>query len=513
MYDALQPLATPDFPQVWNFALRAITEVNFTRINPLDDNHFWHNRLRERHKLHPLIVRMVHEFRVRPVEWQRMLLEWPHVSIDRPDEIAYTRTQAHGVAFLDDGDKRQTRTTVGKYLARHYPHIPDHLRRDIAGLFNAPHYEIWTTREQIVCGVELGPQSCMRSSYGSIPFGSRDNEALVSWHAGDKDIDVRWEYHPYWVYKPEYGWSIAVQIDKGKPDVVLARALLWQNPKDAAHRGYVRSYIARGDWSESDHTLEAWLKERGYVRFSAWPKGAALACVNHPDRGMLMPYIDGGTQRVRLDDTVFRIDPNGPYDCTNTDGTTDTADVIGDCECCGCTLTDDDSHVYAGVHEEILICENCQDNDYQYVTGAVRGYTRNYYVHADDAVEVSGDYYDVRNLPDCVVTDVHGDYRLRDDVVHCDSDDEYYDPCDDDIVEIDGDWYRKDDDDIVEIDGDWYRKDDSDVIKCADDEYRLKNDCWQCEYSSEWYPDDEPSVDVSEGTYHPDALRDMADNA
>lgn len=496
----LAPYSAEGFSDVWRLALNAVANLNLYNNTP----HYWHRVVRSHHELHPLIHRIVHDYEVRPVDWQRMLLEWPHVSKADPMQIAYSRSEEKGRDFLDNADKSQTRTPIGKYIARHYPHIPDHIRRDMCALYAAPAYELWHTMEQIICGIELGPQSCMRSSYGSIPFKSSDNDMLVSWYNGDRGTKVRWSRHPYYVYKPEYGWGMAVQIDKGKPDVVISRALVWQDPNHAHRKGFVRSYVARdNDWSESDHTLEAWLKEQGYAKWGQWPCGAKLAKVPHPtDGGDMLPYIDGGIQRVSNEGEYYAINEDGDIACTNTDGTVDGRGSIGDCEACGDTVyEDDDDHVYAGRHEDTLICGCCRDNHYTWVIGAsrTRSYgTTEYYVHDNNAIEVDGQDYDEDNLPAEIVQRADGEYAHRDNVVLCKTDDEYYDP---------------DDSDIVEIDGEYYRTDDADVVECADNEYRLKEDCWQCDHSGDWYSDDEASVDLPEGTYHPDSLRDLADNA
>lgn len=491
----LAPFATPGFYAVWSDAIWAIDTLNLNATYP----HYWHRRVRASHKLHPLIAKLIVEYAVKPVDWHLMLLEWPHISKTEPDKIAYTRNEENGHDFIYNHDKRQTKTTVGKYLARHYPHIPDHLKRDIAALYNAPDYKIWRTKEEIICGIELGPQSCMKSSYGSVPFSSNDNDRLMAWYNGDRSVDVRWDRHPYAVYKPEYGWGMAVQIDKGRPDIVLSRALVYQDPANEKRRGFVRSYVARGDWSESDHTLEAWLKEQGYSHWSCWPEGAMLAYVKHPKSdGPMLPYIDGGTQTVSNQGGYFAIDCDGDLTCDNTDGTVAEDEAIGECEECQETIYEGDEYTHVGRDEGTLVCQCCCDNHYSFVLGGSRWGNRSYYVHENNAIEIDGDYYDEQNLPDCIVTRADGEYAHIDNVVRCVTDDEYYDSDDEDIVEIDNAWYRTDDDDVVE---------------CADGEYRLKVDCWQDPYSEDWYSDDEDGVDVEEGKYHPDSLRKMADNA
>lgn len=504
----LRPYSTPGFMFVWDAALWAINQANRNSADP----HYWHRILRSHHDLHPLIDRLVYTHEVRPLDWQLMLLEWPHKSKDDPTCIAYTRNEYNGVDFMVNRDARQTKTTIAKYIARHYPHIPDHIKRDMAGLFQAPDYRIWRTMEEIICGIELGPQSCMKSSYGSVPFTSRDNEALCAWFDGDKDVKVRWDHHPYAVYRPEYGWGMAVQIDKGTPNLVLSRALVYEN---GGEKCFVRSYVARDNWSESDHTLDAWLKEQGYEYAGRWPEGAKLARVEHPEcDGPMLPYIDGDTQAVSARGGYFVIDDCGELTCTNTDGTVDEQDIVGSCDNCGDTVYEGDEYYYAGRHEDVLVCTHCRENSYTYVIGADRhGGQRSYIMHDDHMVEINGLYYDEDNLPSCIITRADGEHDHIDNVVRCETDDEYYESDDEDIVEIDDCYYRKDDDDVVEIDGVYYHVDDDAIVECADGEKRLKDECWQCEHSGDWYSDDEDGVDLDAGKYHPDSLREIADNA
>jgi len=45
----------------------------------------------------------------------------------------------------------------------------------------------------------------------------------------------------------------------------------------------------------------------------------------------------------------------------------------------------------------------------------------------------------------------------------------------------------------------------------ADGEYDLKDNCWMCEGSCEWYSDndDEDKVELDDGYYHRDHLNDL----
>ena len=460
----------------------------------------WHRSLQNRFALHPIVRKIVHTHMVRPVDWQRLLLEWPHVSIDDATQIAYTRSE-------EDAERdRQIRTSIGKYLARHWPHVPDHIRRDWAGAFGQYTYAIWDTIEDIIAGVELGPQSCMKSTYGSIPF--RDNESVIAWFNAGKpaDNDVEWDDHPYCVYSPDYGWRMAVRYCVDRPDTLMGRCLV--NEKSKA---FVRSYKRHEDesgYSHTDERLEAWLREQGYNKAYSW-EGHKLAQREHPrNDGILVPYIDGECKTVSLCGMYLRITEDGRHTCNNTDGTADRKDSIGECEDCGETVYEDDDRIWAGRDEDRLVCECCAEN-YTYVRGNSvnrRGYT-SYYIPSEDAVEVDGENYDPDNLPSSIVCCADGEYRPTEDCAFC-ADDEYR-PTEDCVECADGEWRPKED--CVECaDGEWRPKED--CVKCADGKWRPTDECWESE-AGNWYGNDEAQVEVDGGTYHPDELRDMADNA
>ena len=504
------------FPTIWAQAARAINRANRYQYFVETDTyaygpHKWWLSITHAFDLHPVVAHIVGTEMIRPIDWQLLMLEWPHVSTDDDSQIAYTRNEAAGRDFIDNGSHRQTRTSIGKYLARHWPHVPDHVRRDWAGRHAASVCEIWDTKEGIISGVELGPRSCMKSTYGSIPFSTSDSAMIVQYRAGNcESNDVPWHYHPYSVYDPALGWRMAVRLEKGKPDLVLGRALVHTEQKT-----FVRSYL-RGETESStsytDEKLEAWLREQGYNKADGWVFGTKFAKVEHPNQGgYMMPYIDGGYRNCEDDGNYIVLVSRGGYCCDNTDGTFDNREAMGECEDCGETVyEEDDDRIWTGRHEDRLIGGACGcANNYRWA----EGYRGEYYVHEDDVIVVGRTNYDSRSLPECIRELHDGEYAHEDDCVYIENCDAYY--LYDDCVrcETDDDYYVNDDDEIVEIDGKYYRKDDDEVVKCADDEYRMRDECWQCAYSEEWYPDEDDCVEVAEGKYHPDSLREMADNA
>lgn len=485
--DAAGIAVDTQFESIWNDAYYALRQVNRECAqNEFDGGpRLWWVKLAADFQLHPMIRRLV-SMGHRPRDWQLMLLEWPHISVDDEEQIAYTRNEAAGLDYLDNRSKRQTRTPIGKYLTRHYPHVPDHIRRDWMLLFSPAKYEIWDTREGIISGIELGPTSCMKSASGGIPFDRNDNGLLVSWNNAGRKQDVKnlvpWHKHPYAVYAPELGWRMAVRLDAGKPDMVMGRALL--NGKTYV-RSYKRNEASPDGYSYADEKLEAWLGANGYSKERDW-EGRQTLALDHPHGGLMMPYLDGDVQTasyVYNDKKFLTIESDGDFQCTNTDGTVDNdRETIGDCDRCGETVYEDDEYrIWAGPNEDVLVCSGCSDC-YTYVRGMSaygRGY-REYYVRDRDAVEVAGESYDSDNLPDFIVCCEDGEYRKKAD--------------------------------CVKIDDEWYDRDSDDIVLCEDSEYRLIDDCWESAQGN-WYSNDDPQISVEEGNYHADELQDLIDNA
>jgi hypothetical protein len=447
----------------------------------------WWVKLYCEYKLHPVVHDIIYNEGIRPIDWHLLLLEWPHIAKSDESRLAYTRNERAGI------EDKQTMTAIGKYLSRHWPHVRDDIRRDWAGRYAPGMYEIWDTKEGIISGVERGPQSCMKSTSGSVPFHSGDNAMLMSYYRGNAESnEVPWRKHPYAVYAPEYGWRMAVRLDPCYPAIVFGRAMVNVSSKctrNGAKGVFVRSYkrgACEHDYSHTDERLEDWLQTQGYTHESSWPDGLKLARIDHPNQGGFMaPYIDGGTDRVDDCGGHLMITEDGSYECTNTDGTVDGGDddeSMGDCEDCGSTVYEnEEDRIWAGRDETRLICGCCAEN-YAYVTGTDRhGRDFQYHVKDDNIVEVDDTKYDGDNLPDYIVYCNDEKYRHTDDVIF--------------------------------VAGEYYEEDDESIVKCADGEWRIRADCWQDKHTEEWYSDDEDGVDLEEGKYHPDSLRSMADNA
>jgi hypothetical protein len=421
----------------------------------------WYYREINRYPLHPVIVAALKREH-RPRDWHLLLLEHPHRSETDPTRLAYTRSERDGE------NNRQVITTLGKYLTRHFD-LPDHMIRDIVALdaaHNTDAFEILDTVDQFVHAVNNGPHSCMC-------WSGRDNVYC-------RDGKYR---HPYAVYKPEYGWRMAVRKSGGE---IKGRALL--NVEDDT-KYFVRSYKRSdtGGYSYADEKLEAWLKSEGYVHQSCWHDGARMELI--PTRygaAFLAPYLDGEVQTVYIDGDTLRISQDSyDYICNNTDG---TAEEHGRCTCehCGARVSDGDL-TYTGYHEDYAVCQSCIDDDYVYAIGR-RG--NEYYAPYNECVEVDGNYYVSDYLSDNEIVELHnGDYCRMDDAVMCDDDDE---------------WYRADDDNIIYCAYDSKHHHIDNCVETEDEGLVHEDDAWQCYASDKWYSDNTASVTIDGERYHPD---------
>lgn len=409
----------------------------------------WFKQQHRRHTLHPAVTKMFDLYK--PSDWQRVILEWPHKSMTDPNRLAYTRDEKSAM-YEGDSDKKALVTTIGKYLTRHWPDVPSDLIRDIVAQFTyGGSISITTDMARMISVVSRGPRSCMSSSF-------------------DIECERGVERHPYAVYDPSLGWSMAVRCEG---DEVLGRCLIWTDPCDPEERGYVRSYKReRSEHAHSgaDEAIETYLNNNGYTKWRAWRHGTPLMKYATRRGGYLMPYIDGCVQRVESNGDTFVIDDGGDYEASNTGGTIDQYEHT--CEDCGAGFNDGDGY-WTGIHDDHHVCDSCCNNEYTYAYSR-RG--NQYYIPNDRAVYIDGEYYDEDYLDENDIVQLHdGEYANRDDTVFIESTDEYY---------------RSDDDEIC------YAEDTG--------RYELTDDCWQCEESNNWYTDDVDYVEVDGDKYHPD---------
>lgn len=422
----------------------------------------WFRRERNKYHLHRAVEQLIVHYRYKPDYWQQLLLEWPHKSETDPNRLAYTRDERSGEA------DRQVVTSLGKYLARHFSEVPDHVIRDVVAQHTyGGGIEIVTDPEAMIRAVMNGPTSCMSKCFDIL-------------------CDDGVHRHPYAVYDPGLGWAMAIRHD---PDSgILGRCLVWRDPDCEYSKIFVRSYKRERDERSSsgaDEAIEAWLKSQGYAKRSAWPDGTPIAEYPLRSGGWLMPYIDGGTQNVTVTGSGMYIEDGGEIAATETDGRSDSNNCT--CEACGARFNDDDEGGWVGRNEDTHVCQDCLDNEYTYVYGR-RG--NQYYVLNCEAVEADGEMYHCEYLSDNNIVELaNGDYTHFDNAVYVESEDAYYD-CDDSDVCYD-DYNNR------------YEMT-CNCVQLRDGTMCHEDDAWQCAATDYWYSNAEDYVEIDGQMYHPD---------
>jgi len=404
----------------------------------------WYHREYYKYPVHPAIADAIRL--ARPDNWHQLVLEHPHQSIGDQTMIAFTRDDKSG-----DAD-RQVKTSIGKYLRRHFSLLQDHQIRDITALHVVTGVKIVSTMAEMLHHLMRGPHSCMRS----------DN----------------FNTHPYEVYDPALGWSMAVREHNGD---TVARALVYTDAE--GNRAFVRSYNkpTDGGYSHSDTQLEAWMNNQGIAKQDGWD-GAKIKVIKIG--GCIVgPYIDGADRdcKYSADEKTFTIcDGEGEYRMENTNGFAEERNEYDNtCEDCGDGFDDGDGY-WVGYEEDTYICRSCCHNDYQYVYGR-RG--NQYYIRDRYSVEVNGEYYDEDYLSDNeIVSDVDGEYCHLNDVIYIESEFEYY-------------------------------PDDDERICYAEDteQHELRDNCWMCTHTDKWYTDGTECVEINGEKFHPDSAPEITE--
>lgn len=429
----------------------------------------WAYHIIGRHPLHPTVDKVLNRFA--PVDWLELMAQWPHVSMKDPTRLAYTPNGKYAVA------DRVLVTSPGKFMAKHWPHIPSNQLRDLTLLTTTPSkmYFVRTTPEMII-GVEYGPQSCMASSspYCGHQF-EHEHEGfarLADWVLSPSNPEPNWDLHPYASYRPEDGWHMALRKDD---NIITSRALCLTFK---GRNYFVRSYrIGDGEgYSPACETLNAWLMEQKYEFVNNWPDGARIDVGRELDRA---PYLDGDAQRAEhTGGGVFLLDTDGEWLFEKTDGSCEDTGSNDDdrveCSCCEDHGYRDDMTL-VGRQENDEVCPRCLINNYT----AVQGIDYTYYVHNDDARAVIGQTAWIDN-------------DFPPDGVYWSNDEGSY------IHESRA----------VFVQGYCYLDTSVAIVQCKDDEWRLRDDCWQDDETGDWYPEDEPYVEQPDGLrYHADTVK------
>lgn len=452
----------------------------------------WHLSIRQDNAIHPSVWRA---FRVsRPDNWQDVVLQYPH--LDREGlKLCYYRNER-------DAERGSlTTTTAGRYIRSHWGHLPDHIIRDIVALDDSGGCEIITDMDEMVKAVMHGPLSCMKSYEGTTH---------------------EFEFHPYRVYDPKYGWALAVKRDGGS---IKARALV--NRDSDGKRYFVRTFAssAYGKIAAST-TLNAWLKSQGYEHRGAWELGTKLALIEDDDSRLKCAYIDGDNSyvSVKSDHLVIVDYENSDHDATEPTGFLD-GNGFGDddrveCYDCGDMVDPEDTYP-VGYDGDYSVCEYCMDNRYTSVLGR-RGFT--YLISNNNAVlSTDGNYYDEDHLSANGQVELEQEYEgctvaPEDDTVYVEGDG-YYHVDDSGVVFCEGDDTNRLKDDCVQLsNGNWALEDDcvkthdnvwelrEDCSKLHDGQWALDDDCWECAELGLYFPHTEVEpVNVDGDTYHPNS--------
>lgn len=238
-------------------------------------------------------------------------LHYAHVSTDDPSAIAFTETEAKGLA------DRQTRMKAGRYLKRFFPHLsdrqiayyaewqargekpqPDWIKRAELGFAKTP--------DEIVDVYARGPTSCMH-----------DSESVAVYGAGDLAIA--------YLTRPDVAGASGPEI--------IARALVWPKKKALG-----RIYPNVDSWSDDEFSseaeseaagleLEKRLVRDGYTSFYKDPavfNGARIIAEKHDSGGYVMPYIDklatSGPFKGADGKRYFTLSQYGDHQPDRTDG-------------------------------------------------------------------------------------------------------------------------------------------------------------------------------------------------
>lgn len=391
----------------------------------------------------------------KPKDWHLLTLEQPQLASDGV-RVAYVRNEAKREAHFAEhtNNKHLTATTAGKYLTRHWPHISSSEIRNLVEMGEFGYGIVETMAEMLDITRTCTAKSCMTGDF-----------------SGD--------HHPYEVYDPKYGWKMAVVKCRGDGSLI-GRALLLD---DGKHKVFVRTYGREANgYTQSHPGLQGWLEDKGYTFGDEWPEGCKFDKIETDDTH-LAPYLDPGADRANDNarrvsdggDHMYR-DDEGEYIWNNTNGRPDDYEDedTAVCEDCDDRVREDDIY-WVGRNSDRGVCECCRDNEYTRVYG--RDGER-YYTHNNNAIEVSGEYYDARYLDDSDIVQLHdGEYCPNDDAVYIESCSEYY-SCDD-VADKPGDRG-----DIVEV----------------DNEYILRDDAQWCIYNEEWISSDD-ATEVADGEY------------
>jgi hypothetical protein len=339
-----------------------------------------------------------------------------HVSTEDETKIAYYPT-------VKQLDRMPVRTTLGRWLAKYFPHVPEQYRKQIAERYAANHtpveLKIARSASEIARVIGDGPSSsCMSNGYY--------DDKTWNEYAGDETWYLGHE-HPAVVYgyaddDPTWDTDIEVLYFE-KDEEVKARVVCNAKTKQCA-----RIY---GD----EEKLRRALTAAGYTQETGALIGARIRKVkskNHYD-AVLIPYIDagvasgGGSLYVREHgDRHYVIGKSGyntylGYECKGV-MTTFGGKVYSDdddgvtCDHCGEVVYEELTSVENG---DRYVCSYCLGSDFVEARVWRHGAGRWDYIQTEDATVVGDTAYRTEDLwrfdiYECCVT---GELFHEDDLV------------------------------------------------------------------------------------------------
>lgn len=287
-----------------------------------DAVHFWFAR--EQHRTGTPIAWLWPKLRerTRRVEGASMyevrtwaLLSLPGwAELDQKHWFHLSQTDSEALAYFQTDDKLRrdisTKISVGRFIKKFWPHLPDHEVRDIV---NAHRNEVGkrivkfsTDPSEIMRIYEHGPRSCMRGMDCVRIYG--DSPDLAVAYLGD--LEAR---------------------------EISARAVVWP-----AQELYVRIY--------GDDLLRVSLERMGYR--SGDLEGARVRLIEEHGR-IVMPYLDG-PQYVDEDGDWLILTEDGDIDCYNTSGYASSRRER--CSCCGDRASEDEIYT---ADDGARVCTDC----------------------------------------------------------------------------------------------------------------------------------------------------------
>jgi hypothetical protein len=256
---------------------------------------------------------------------------WWQNSIAAADHYAHVSQCGTMVAFTESADKgsadRQTRVLATRYLTRY---LSDRLTPQeivlIGSRFAAPKAALSISYEAAdFTRVYLAAAHCAESS--SYPSCMRYESATFSTPC-----------HPVEAYA---GHGLAIAFIKMDDGSIPARAIVWPEKKI-----FVRVY---GIEESDKHNMATLLADAGYTREDGFD-GAKLSRIPfHHDERLVMPYIDGDTQRLEDRGDYLIVTQHGEIEGSSTAGWSELVDENSvECDRCGAREDQDDAHAVSG---------------------------------------------------------------------------------------------------------------------------------------------------------------------